>query len=154
MLLVAGCGDDEEDEPERTLPTATETDTAPEQGRTETETAPATTSEEPRTSPEEEPGGAGDEEPAHSQALLTARAGRLTPRLIRVPPFIAVRVELRSGDGRAYTLLVGRERLRVGGEVSSASTLVEGLRPGRSLVVRLTEGGARARIEASAEPGP
>ena len=40
-----------------------------------------------------------------SQALFTGRGGRLTPRVVRVPPFIAIRVELRSADGATYAPL-------------------------------------------------
>ncbi len=38
------------------------------------------------TSPEDQPGGGGDEEPARSLALFTGEGGRITPRVVRVPP--------------------------------------------------------------------
>jgi hypothetical protein len=156
LVLVAGCGDD--DEEERAAPTSP-TETAPATPRTQTETTPTeTTPEEPAPqpetgSPEDEPGGAGDEEPARSQALFTGRGGRIRPRVVRVPPFIAIRVELRSADGRRYALRFGRRRLRVGGEIGSVSARFDGLRPGK--VLRgVSRGGLRVRIEATAEPGP
>ena len=61
-------------------------------------------------SPEDQPGGAGDEEPARSLALLTGEGGRITPPTVRVPAFISIRVELRSGDGREYGLRFGDTR--------------------------------------------
>ena len=86
--------------------------------------------------------------------MFTARAGRITPRLVRVPPFIAVRAELRSADGRAYALTFGNRTIRVGAQISSASTVLDGLRPGRAHTGTPGGSGNRVRIEASAEPGP
>ncbi len=60
-------------------------------------------------SPEDEPGGAGDEEPARTLALFTGEGGRITPRTVRVPAFISIRVELRSEDGAGIRAEV-RER--------------------------------------------
>jgi hypothetical protein len=114
----------------------------------EAETAPA----EP--SPEDEPGGAGDEEPARTLALFTAEDGRITPRAVRVPAFIAIQVELRSKDGREYGLRFGDVTIPAGGGLSSVSTTIDSLRPGGA-VVGTPEGAAnRVRIEATAEPGP
>ena len=127
---------------------STETSRADEQPReAETETAP------PGSSPEDQPGGAGDEEPARSQAAFTGRGGRITPRLVRVPPFISIRVELRSADGAAYALAARGRTIRVDREISSASSTFAGLRPGRRLVLR-AGGGRTVAVEASAEPGP
>jgi hypothetical protein len=77
----------------------------------------------------------------------------VTPRLVQVPPFISVRVILRSADGRAYALRIGGRTLRAGAAVSSSSAQLDGLRPGRAYDGRL-EAGGRVRVEASAEPGP
>jgi hypothetical protein len=75
--------------------------------------------------------------------------------VVQVPPFIAVRVELRSVDGRAYALQIGGRTLRAGGELSSASVLLPGLRPGAVLRgVPVGGAGTPVRIEATAEPGP
>lgn len=103
-------------------------------------------------SPESQQGGAGDEVPASSQALLTGRNGRITPRLVRVPPYIAIRVELRSADGERYRLAANGRAVEAGGQLSSASAVYDGLRPGRRLV--LTGPSGRVAVEASAEPGP
>jgi hypothetical protein len=167
-LGAVACGDDETDETEPAVtaqPTATETtatETAPRPAETDTaETAPAESDEPeadgggaaaPRTSPENQPGGAGDEVPASSQALITGRDGRLHPTVVRVPPFIAIRVELNSADGVEYELAGGGHDVKAGGEIQSASTTYEGLRPGKRLVLSGPQG--KVTIEATAEPGP
>ena len=164
LLLIAGCdGDDEEPEtaatptPTETQATATEeTVTEPEiETATEVETEPETAPVETETSPEDQPGGAGDEEPARSQALFTAAGGRVTPRVVRVPSFIAVRVELRARDAGPYTLTIGGQTIEVGDALNSMSVSLDGLRPGDAYVGRLGgQAAGRVRVEASAEPGP
>ena len=160
VLAAAGCGSD--DEPAATAPTATtETETEPTATmstpeETPTETAPAETvpGTGTGTSPEDTPGGAGDEEPARTLALFTARAGQIRPRLVRVPAFISVQIELRSADGAAYALRFGDTTIRAGGQINSASTTIDGLRPGES-IVGVPQGAAnKVRISATAEPGP
>ena len=93
--------------------------------------------------------------PAESQALLTGRGGRITPRVVRVPAFISVRVELRSADGGPYVLRFGGTTLAVRDELRSVSHRFDGLRPGAALVGKSATGaGNPVRIEATAEPGP
>jgi hypothetical protein len=164
-LGLAACGDDE-DEPAReggylNSPAQTATDEAARTATSETGTAPEGAPEEegggakaPSAggSPEESPDGAGDEIPASSQALITGRGGKLSPAVVRVPPFIAVRVELRSADGVEYELSARGRTVKAGGEIQSASTLFEGLRPGDRLVLSGPQG--RVTVEPSAEPGP
>ena len=164
-LALGACGDDDEGRVEQdtasttTSPSTTPTDTAPvkteAEPKTQTETAPqaggggGTGGAAPG---EEQEGGAGDEIGASSQALVTGRGGNLAPRLIRVPPFIAIRVELRSADGKSYELSARGKTLRADSDIASASTSFAGLRPGRKLV--LTGRAGRVVVEASAEPGP
>jgi len=105
-------------------------------------------------SPEDMPGGAGDEEPARTLALFTGRAGRISPRVVRVPAFISVRIELRSADGAAYALRFGNKTIAAGDRLQSAATTVDGLRPGQVIVGRPTAAGNPVRISATAEPGP
>jgi hypothetical protein len=165
-LALAGCGDDEgrvSQEPAgtETSTATTPTDTVPVEtapAQTEIETAPEDAGAGlsdghggGQAAPEERPGGAGDEIPASTQALFTGRAGRITPRIVRVPPFIAVRVQLRSADGAAYELSGGGETLRAAGR-PARPVVFDGLRPGRRLSLKGT--GGRVIIEASAEPGP
>lgn len=174
-LLASACSGDDEGEGTTAGTTATEpaetttggTDTeATETETTETETTETETDETERTgptqgggaeapggqSPEETPGGAGDEVPASSQALITGRGGSLHPTVVRVPPFIAIRVVLRSADGVEYSLSADGRSVEAGGEIRSASTLFAGLRPSERLVLRGPQG--EVTILPSAEPGP
>lgn len=167
---LSGCGGDDEGDsktPAATAPTETATtestpgtetkDEAEEPAETETEH-----SEGPEDVPggedkpggEDTPGGAGDEEPARTLALFTARGGRITPRVVRVPAFIAVKVELRSADGRTYALRFGDTTITAGGQLSSVSTTIDGLRPGEAITGKPASQGNPVRIEATAEPGP
>jgi hypothetical protein len=159
FAAVTGCGGDD-DTDATTTPTVAETEAAPAQTEA-TETAPEGTTETQaetappaETSPESMPGGAGDEEPARTLALFTAKAGRITPRVVRVPAFIAVKVELRSADGASYSLRFGDTTITAGGQLSSVSTTIDGLRPGGAIVGRPQGAGNPVRIEATAEPGP
>jgi hypothetical protein len=163
LLLGAGCNGDDEEPETAAAPAATETEaTAPEETatevepETEVETETETETEvETETSPEDQPGGAGDEEPARSLALFSASGGEVRPRVVRVPSFIAVRVELRAQDGGPYTLTIGGQRIEAGGQLSSASVRLDGLRPGDAYVGTLGgNASGRVRIEATAEPGP
>jgi hypothetical protein len=163
LLAAAGCGGDDENKgaatgtggaPRTQTTAATPTQTSPSTENTETATAPAKTTTTKTTSPEDQPGGAGDEEPARSQALFTGRAGRIRPRVIRVPAFIAIRVELRSADGRTYALRFGRRTLRAGHDLASVSAEFDGMRTGESLIGRPIGAGNAVRVVANAEPGP
>jgi hypothetical protein len=171
LLALAGCGGDD-DEPAATTeaappptaepaPAETEADTETEGEGTEAQPDPGPEPEpdptepaEPPASPEDQPGGAGDEEPARALALLTGENGRITPRRVRVPAYISIRVELRSQDGQEYGLRFDGDTIRVSGGLSSVSTTIDGLRPGEAVVGRPTGPGNRVRIEATAEPGP
>jgi hypothetical protein len=156
LLAFAGCGGDDEEPsttPAVTAPTETET-TPSVPAETEEEAPPAETRPAEPPEEEEEDGGAGDEEPARTLALFTARGGRITPRAVRVPAFISVQVELRSADGRTYGLRFGGTTITAGGELNSVSTTIDGLRPGEAIVGRPTGAGNRVRVEATAEPGP
>ncbi|MBA2629534.1 MAG: hypothetical protein H0U84_00735 [Thermoleophilaceae bacterium] len=161
LVLAAGCGGDDEDEADTATSTApvaeTATETTPTEERSEAETGETETlthSDPPVTAPEEQEGGAGDETPARSLAQLTGKGGSVRPPVVRVPPFISIRVELRSADGRTYALRFGRKQIVAGPELSSVSTTFPGLRPGAELVGRPIVGGNKVRIVASAEPGP
>jgi hypothetical protein len=160
LLAFGGCGGDD-DEPSTTAAETATTPTATVDTPTETQPEPepeaetdAETVTTPTESPEEEEGGAGDEEPARTLALFTARNGRIAPRVIRVPAFISIQVELRSADGSSYTLRFDEVSITAGGELSSVSTTIDGLRPGQGIVGRPTGAGNTVRIEATAEPGP
>ena len=169
-LAVAACGDDEKGPVSRDTGAATTTSstpgspaapskTAPEPEAPETEhqqSAPHEPQPEPGggsgASPEDEEGGAGDEIPASAQALFTGRGGRIRPRLVRVPPFIAIRVVLRSADGASYALSGPGGRVAARAQGPGGTAVFDGLRPGRRLVLRGSS--SSVTIEASAEPGP
>jgi hypothetical protein len=163
-LAVGGCGDDEEPAVSTSTTERSDTSTTDIAPTTETDDEPETTETgddrpgggltAPSTdSGEDGEGGAGDEIPASSQALITGRGGKLHPSVVHVPPFIAVRVELVSEDGVEYELEgPGGRKIKAGGEVRSASTRFEGLRPGERLVLKGPHGSVT--IEANAEPGP
>jgi hypothetical protein len=162
-LGIVACGDEDDDggdvgyggaKTEQTDTAATET-TA-----TETETTGTGTggesegggAEAPAESPEQQEGGAGDEVPASSQALITGDGGSLSPRTVSVPPFIAIRVQLRSADGVEYELSGEGKRVKAGGEIETAGTTFDGLRSGERLVLKGPQG--TVTIVANAEPGP
>jgi hypothetical protein len=152
MLSAAGCGSD--DEPTQKAPAqATGTEPA---GTTATQ-RPTTDDRRPTTStqsPEDQPGGAGDEEPIRADAVFTGDGGAIRPRVVRVPPFIAIRVELRSRDGARYGLRFGDRKLAVGPGRRSDSASFAGVRPGGVVVGEPVGGGNRVRVEGNAEPGP
>jgi hypothetical protein len=164
MLALAACGGDDEPAGATAERAQTEARTeAEERSETESATEADTESEtesetEVPTSPEELEGGGGDEEPARTLALFTGRDGRITPRVVRVPAFISVRVELRSADGREYGLEFENEttkvKVRVSGGLSSVSSTIDGMRPGEAIAGKPNGAGTRVRIEATAEPGP
>jgi hypothetical protein len=90
--------------------------------------------------------------------LFTGEGGRITPRVVRVPAFISIRVELRSADGQEYGLLfvneTSRVSMRISGALGSTSSTIDGLRPGQAIIGKPVGTGTRVRIEATAEPGP
>jgi hypothetical protein len=156
VLALSSCGGDDDNDstaPAATTPTETAaTESTPTE--TEEEEPPAETETERAEEPESVPGGAGDEEPARTLALLTGRGGRITPRVVRVPAFIQIKVELRSADGATYALRFGDTTVKAGGELGSVATTIDGLRPGEAIVGTPEGSGNRVRIEATAEPGP
>lgn len=158
-LAAAGCGGDDEKAGTQTTETQTatreattpRTTTTP---RERTDTTRTTTAEDNggSKSPEDQPGGAGDETPNATQALITGRGGKLSPRAVSVPPFIAISVELRSSDGLDYALSGGGKSVHAGEGENSATASFPGLRPGKSL--RLSGSQGTVVISANAKPGP
>ena len=127
-LALVGCG--EEDRGTTTYgPTATPTATS--------------------ASPEDQPGGAGDEEPiAHPVALALGEEGFEPPEQ-RVPAFFALRLTVRNGTAAPQTVTVaGRPPLTVAPDAAATATL-EGLRPGRH---RVTLAGAPLEATLVADP--
>jgi len=115
-----------------------------------TNTVPAGTS----TSPEQQPGGAGDETPISTQVLFTGEGGDITPATVHVPPFIAINVILHSKDGGTYGIEVDHHALNVDGTKRTASVQLEGLRRGHRYQVQVTGAPETLAIAANAQPGP
>jgi len=164
LLAAAGCGsDDDAGDAGSTPPAPTATTPTQEPVEPNHEIAPPAEpepEEEPETVP---PAGEatpprnrppdGGSEPVRAEALLTGRGGRITPRLVRVPAYVAVRLVLRAADGRAYELVVEGRRLRVSGRGNPRGLDLAGLQPGDRYTASAASGGSVV-IEASAEPGP
>jgi hypothetical protein len=156
-LVASGCGGDDEQASSTSATTAVTETAATEStpAETVTEESPGVKTETtPAELPEDQPGGAGDEEPARTLALFTANDGRITPAVVRVPAFISIEVQLRSADGEKYKMRFGDTTIGVGGALGSVSTTIDGLRPGEAIVGTPEGPGNRVRIEATAEPGP
>ena len=107
LLALAGCGGGGSKTTTAAVASAPPATTVPGFSTgTTTITIPTTTTPAPKPkpkakkkkSPEQQPGGAGDETPIATQALFTAKGGKVTPSRVRVPPFIAVRVVLQALD--------------------------------------------------------
>jgi hypothetical protein len=155
MFSACGGDDEESEAPVETTPTVT----APAPVTTPPPEVPDSGDDgkdpdtEPRTVPREEQ--QGDEEPIRSEAVFTGKDGRLTPREVRVPAFIAIRVILRSSDAgrdQNYTLEIGGQRLAIGHSATVAEVNLDGLPPNESYAGKSPQG--NVRVVASAEPGP
>jgi O-antigen ligase len=165
VLVLAGCGGDDEKEPEQAADTTAQTTTQLTEVTEPTTTDEATTDEgdggvtapdDPTatdlTSPEDQQGGAGDEEPIGVDAAFTGSGGKLDPPLVQVPPFIGIRVTLTSSDDQEYELQIGGKTLTAA-PGKTATAQLDGLRQGAAYDGLFGRGG-KVRIEASAEPGP
>jgi hypothetical protein len=151
LLVASGCGGGSERSASApaSQPQATRT-AAP--GSPPPRTGPAPTAG--RTSPERQPGGAGDERSARTEVMLTGQGGVVRPPLVRVAPYIAVRVALAAADGRSYGLAFPGHALRAAGG-GRATADFAGLRPGRGLFAKPLDGSRNGvRILAVARPGP
>lgn len=149
VLGASACGDDEESRQGSGI-------TAPSAPVVTGEDTRVGTAELPATgSPEDEEGGAGDEEAARSEVELEFSADGLEPPIVRVAPFIAVRLIVRSVDGSEYDLTVGGPLSGGGANGTTEADLdLEGLRPGQKYEVRERNTGSVAAIVASDEVGP
>lgn len=154
-LALGGCGSDAEKKassapvgPSTSAPTQAPARTESTQAQPPAQTEPRpTTSTGATTEP-----GAGDERPISTPVMVTGRGGRVRPKLVQVPAFIAVRITLRSSDQLTYQLDVEGKTIGVDVEKREASLMLGGLRPGKSYVARGPNG--MVVISASGEPGP
>lgn len=153
LVFAAGCGDDEERSAATTstgiatgAATETQPATVPEAGATDT------TGRE--TSPEDQPGGAGDEEAARSEAVLEFGSAGLSPEEVRVPPFIPVVLIVRS-DGTEYDLTYRAPSSGGGANgTTEADFEIDGLRPGQEIEVVERNTDTTATVVASDDVGP
>jgi hypothetical protein len=166
-LAAAGCGGGSTGtgpagEPTASAPDATAPPPDATQPGTTAVTPPATTQTETQTAPTDtdgtggaQAGGDGGEQQVRVPAAFLAGAGgRLTPRTITVPPFLAVELSLRSGDGRPHRLVLRTtppHALRVGAG-GRAAVRIAGLRAGRYPV--LLDGRRAGALVAGGEVGP
>jgi hypothetical protein len=145
--VVAGCGGDEPTvaPQETTTATATATATAT---PTATPTATATTS----ASPEEQPGGAGDEEPARVPLEFTLSDGGLKPATISVPAFLGLELIVHNRTSQPqHVVLEGSGSLDVPAD-DTARARFEGRRAGTYAVDAGSAG--HAQLIVGVEPGP
>ncbi len=158
LVLLAGCGGDDEREDKPALPSPTVAPSTPDEVTKPPRETPTQTGTQRETgpgagTPTAPPDEGGDEEPIRTEAMLEGKGGRIAPRSVQVPAFIAVRVTLRSTDGRPYALRVGGKLLAVDAEKPRASVLLPGVRPGRNYPVTALRGNG-VKITATAEPAP
>ena len=138
-MALAGCGgDDEPPAPAaQATPTATATATAtPTETATPAETATPTPTPTPTPTgtpqnPEDQPGGAGDEEEVRVPVEFTVRPSGIDPPEVAVPAFLALELVVRNrGDAPVVATLEGAEPLEAApGE--TARLRLPGRRPGR-----------------------
>ena len=152
--LLGGCGGEEEEPAPAATPTAEATPTAtptptPEPTATPSPTAEATPAPE---SPEDQPGGAGDEEAVRVPVRFTVDGEGITPPQVSVPAFLALELIVANDLPEPVTVrLDGAEPLTVGpGETGRAR--LEGRRPG-SYEVDAGPAGT-ALLVTGVEPGP
>ena len=149
MLFAAGCGDDEEsgDSSVATAPVVT-TD------RVQTAQIPGTDTSD-GASPEDQPGGAGDEEVTRSQVIIEFSKDGLSPTEVRVPSFIQVELVIRSTDGTEYNLSYKAPSSGGGANgTSEADFDIDGMRPGEEIEIEERNTNSRAKVVASDDVGP
>jgi hypothetical protein len=167
VLAACGGGDDGQGAGQATAPASSATTapaapsstSAPAPAQTQTTaTAPAqTTATAPAqttatTSPEDQPGGAGDEEPARVPARFVLQAdGSLQPATISVPAFLTIAVSVENRGDAAHQLEVAGAGVQVAAGQEATLTL-EGRRAQRLDV--LIDGAPKGVLVVGAEPGP
>jgi hypothetical protein len=139
-VLGAGCGDGDE-------PAAT-----PAPAATATATPAPTATPEPSEPPEEQEGGAGDEEGIRVPVRFTVDGEGITPPQVSVPAFLSLELTVVNDLPEPVTIrLEGAEPLTVAPGETGRRRL-DGRRPGTYAVDAGPAG--RARLVTGAEPGP
>jgi hypothetical protein len=157
--LLGGCGGDEEPaETPAPAPTAEATPTATAEATpTPTPTpspaeTPAGTATPAPESPEDQPGGAGDEEAIRVPVRFTVDGEGITPPQVAVPAFLALELIVANDLPEPVTVrLEGAEPLTVG-PGQTGRVRLEGRRPGTYAVDAGAAG--TAELVTGVEPGP
>jgi hypothetical protein len=153
-LGVTGCGDDE-DSGDGAATEAPSAEIVTTEGSGTAELPPSTeTAPDEEASPEDQEGGAGDEEAARSEVVLEFTRDGLEPPIVRVAPFIAVALIVRS-DGTEYDIAVSGPRSAGGANGTTETDIdLDGLRPGEKYEVRERNTGSVTAIVAGDDAGP
>jgi hypothetical protein len=154
-LAVSGCGGDDEQSssaPATTAPadtTTTETEATP----TEMEQEPPSTESVPTGStPEDQPGGAGDEQETRVPIELTLDNGGITPPQVAVPGFLALELIVHNKlPVEVVVRLEGAKPIAVGPGDTGRARLA-GRRPGRYVIDAGVAG--KAVLITGVDPGP
>lgn len=150
---LAGCGSDDGEQssttPAPAPSTATETATP---GDSATPSPSATEQPLPSVPPEDQPGGAGDEEPTRVPVEFTITDGKVSPPQVAVPAFLALELIVHNKSSEQVVVrLEGTEPMTVGAGDTGRARL-EGRKKG-SYVVDAGDAG-QALLVTGAEPGP
>jgi hypothetical protein len=154
VAALAGCGGDDSEQtaaPTATAPPPAATAT-PTPAATETATPTPTPTATPTENPEDQPGGAGDEEPIRVPVEFTVRDRGITPPQVAVPAFLGLELIVNNelADPIEVTL-EGSEPLSVGPGETGRMRL-QGRRKGQYVVDFGAAG--QALLLTGAEPGP
>jgi hypothetical protein len=154
VAAIAGCGGDDDQQSSATPapPPSAATDTAtPSPTPTSTPSPTATDAPTPEN-PEDQPGGAGDEEPIRVPVEFTVRDGAIKPPQVAVPAFLGIELIVHNEtSGPVVARLEGATPLTVGpGETGRAR--IEGRKKGQ-YVVDFGDAGS-ALLITGAKPGP
>jgi hypothetical protein len=150
---LAGCGGDDGEQssttPAPAPSTATETATPADSA---TPSPSATEQPLPSVSPEDQPGGAGDEEPTRVPVEFTITDGKISPPQVAVPAFLALELIVHNeSSAQVVVRLEGAQPMTVGAGDTGRARL-EGRKKG-SYPVDAGEAG-QALLVTGAEPGP
>jgi hypothetical protein len=153
-VALVGCGGEDSEQtaaPTATAPPPAATET-PAPTATETATATPTPTATATENPEDQPGGAGDEEPIRVPVEFTVRDRGITPPQVAVPAFLGLELIVNNelADPIEVTL-EGSEPLNVGPGETGRMRL-QGRRKGQYVVDFGAAG--QALLLTGAEPGP
>ena len=154
---LAGCGGgttDQTSSPATPQPAPSAATKAPTETPTSTASATPTPATQPLPSvqPENQPGGAGDEEPIRVPAQFKVKADAVDPPQVHVPAFLAIQLVVRNERSAAIVVrLEGAKPLNVAAG-GTGDSLIEGRKRGRYTID--FGNGQTALLVTGAQPGP